>query len=420
MKAKYAALRGTRDLLPDEIGRWLYLENRVRDVFGRYRFQEIRTPVLEATELFARSVGESTDIVHKEMYTLKRGDESVSLRPENTASVVRAFVQHSLHRSLAEGFPARYYYIGPMFRYERPQKGRQRQFHQIGAEVLGSADPLCDAETMEMLCRFLDELGITDRELVLNSLGDPDCRVRYRAALVDWLQPRRANLCEDCRRKSADNPLRVFDCKVEPDQALLADAPEILSFLGDEAAAHLDQVRALLDRYGIAYRIDPRMVRGLDYYQRTVFEVVASGLGSQNAILGGGRYDGLVRDLGGPEVPGFGFAIGMERLIALMPQDRSVAGDADLVLVCLGQEGLDGGVNLARRLRSAGLKVAMPMAVRPMGVQMRRAGRTGAPFALFVGTQELAEGRFGLKNLETGQQETVDEHELFIRLGVKT
>lgn len=420
MKAKYAALRGTRDLLPEEIGHWLYLEQAVRDVFGRYRFHEIRTPVLEATELFARSVGESTDIVHKEMYTIQRGDESISLRPENTASVVRAFVQHNLHRSIADGFPARYYYIGPMFRYERPQKGRQRQFHQIGAEVLGSADPLCDAETLEMLCRFLDELGIGDRELVLNSLGDPDCRSRYRAALVDWLEPRREQLCEDCRRKSADNPLRVFDCKVKEDQALLIDAPEIASFLGDEAAEHFSAVRALLDRYGIAYRVDPRMVRGLDYYQRTVFEVVSTGLGSQNAILGGGRYDGLVRELGGPEVPGFGFAIGMERLVSLMPEDRVVAGAADLVMICLGQEGLDGGVDLARRLRAAGLNVAMPVAVRPMGAQMKRAGRTGAAFALFVGADELETGRFGLKNLETGEQETVDERELLIRLGVNT
>ena len=419
MKAKYAALRGTRDLLPEEVERWLYVERAVREIFGRYRFQEIRTPVLEATELFARSVGEGTDIVHKEMYTLKRGDESVSLRPESTASVVRAFVQHNLHRSLADGFPARYYYLGPMFRYERPQKGRQRQFHQIGAELLGSPDPLCDAETLEMLCRFLDELGITDRELVLNSLGDPDCRKRYRAALVDWLVPLRDRLCDDCRRKSADNPLRVFDCKVEEDQALLADAPSILDFLGDEAAEHLAQVRSLLDRYGIAYRIDPRMVRGLDYYQRTVFEVLSTGLGSQNAILGGGRYDGLVRDLGGPEVPGFGFAIGTERLVSLMPADRRVAGGTDLVLVCLGREGLEGSVAIARRLRSAGLNVAMPVAVRPMGAQMKRAGRTGARYALFVGEKELQESRFGLKDLATGQQETVDEHELLARLGVK-
>lgn len=420
MKAKYAALRGTRDLLPDELGPWLYLEQAVRDLFGRYRFQEIRTPVLEATELFARSVGESTDIVHKEMYTLQRGEESISLRPENTAAVVRAFVQHNLHRSLADGFPARYYYIGPMFRYERPQKGRQRQFHQIGAEVLGSADPLCDAETLEMLCRFLDALGIQDRELVVNSLGDPDCRERYRNALVEWLADRRDQLCEDCRRKSVDNPLRVFDCKVEQDQALLKEAPEILAYIGETAKDHFRKVRAQLDRYGIPYRIDPRMVRGLDYYQRTVFEVVSTGLGSQNAILGGGRYDGLVRDLGGPEVPGFGFAIGMERLVSLMPDDRVLSCGADVVLVCLGQEGLDGGVTLAAKLRAAGLSVAMPVAVRPMGAQMKRAGRTGARFALFIGEKELAEGRFGLKNLETGDQETVDEQDLPARLGVQT
>jgi len=210
----------------------------------------------------------------------------------------------------------------------------------------------------------------------------------------------------------------VFDCKVEADQATLAEAPVIGSFLGEAAAEHFAAVQAYLDRYGIAYRIDPRMVRGLDYYQRTVFEVVATGLGSQNAILGGGRYDGLVRELGGPEVPGFGFAIGMERLVSLMPEGKQVSGAADLVMVCLGQEGLDGGVDLARRLRGAGLNIAMPVAVRPMGAQMKRAGRTGAPYALFVGATELEEGRYGLKNLETGEQEAVDEPTLLIRLGV--
>jgi len=417
MKSRYHTIRGTRDILPDEVGRWQLVERVARDVFERYGFKEVRTPVLESTELFARSVGESTDIVRKEMYSFLAGDEKVTLRPEATAPVVRAFVENAMHRTVAAGFPERYYYIGPMFRYERPQKGRQRQFHQIGAEVLGAREPLADAETIEMLWTFLDALGIGDRELTINSVGDAACRPAFRTALLEWLAPRKEKLCEDCRRRAEDNPLRVFDCKVEADRKLLEDAPTVLDHLCGECETHFAGVRAILGDYGIPYRVDRHIVRGLDYYQRTVFEVLSRDLGSQNAILGGGRYDGLVEEIGGPPVPGFGFAIGMERLILLLPPDRGLGSGADVLLVCLGPEAWSASIGLARRLRGAGLRVAMPLVERPMGAQLKRAERLRARYALFVGEGELAAGRYGLKDLATGEQVTVDEPGLLARLG---
>lgn len=417
MGLRYAALRGTRDILPDEIEAWLHVERTARDLFRRYGFREIRTPVLEATELFARSVGEASDIVHKEMYTFRRGDESVSLRPECTASVARAVVEHSLHRGIATGYPERLYYIGPMFRYERPQRGRQRQFHQIGAEVLGAAEPLADAETIEMLWSLLSALGIEDRKLVLNSLGDEDCRVRYRAVLAEWLAVRADLLCEDCRRRAQDNPLRVFDCKIDSDIETLSGAPKVSEHLGDEAARHFADVQAWLGRFGVPFDLEPRMVRGLDYYRRTVFEVVSGGLGAQSAILGGGRYDGLIAELGGPPVPGFGFAIGMERLISLLPGEASQQAGIDVALIGLGVEGWNAAVDIARRLRAAGRSVLLPIVERPMGAQMKRADRAGARFAAFVGQNEIAAGRVSLKDLRTGEQTEVQMDALAERVG---
>lgn len=416
MKVRFQAIRGTRDILPDEVSRWQRLERCAREIFALYGFREIRTPVLEPTALFTRSVGESTDIVRKEMYSFEAGEDSITLRPENTAPVVRAFVEHALHRTVAAGFPERYYYVGPMFRHERPQKGRQRQFHQVGVEVLGAAEPLADAETLEMVFRFLDALGIRDRELRLNSVGDDACRAGFRAALVDWLSPRIASLCDDCKRRAVENPLRVFDCKVEADRALLAEAPRVLDHLCGGCAEHFAAVRALLDAYGIEYSVDPRMVRGLDYYERTVFEVVSGGLGTQNAILGGGRYDGLVSELGGPPVPGFGFAAGIERMILLMPESSDDSGAVDVLLVTLGEPGWRAAVGMARTLRERGIRAAMGSCERPMGSQLKRADRLGARFALFVGETEIREGRFGLKDLRTGIQETVSLSEVASRV----
>ena len=409
MKVRFQAIRGTRDILPEEVSRWQRLERTAREIFERYGFREIRTPVLESTELFTRSVGASTDIVKKEMYTLRAGEESVTLRPENTAPVVRAFVEHALHRGIASGFPERYYYLGPMFRYERPQKGRQRQFHQVGVEILGAAEPLADAETLDMVWNFLGELGIDDRELRINSVGDATCRRTYRTALVEWLRPRLASLCEDCHRRAAENPLRVFDCKVEADRALLEAAPTMLDHLCGGCEEHFREVRALLEGYGIPFTVDPRIVRGLDYYQRTVFEIVSGGLGAQNAILGGGRYDGLVEELGGPAIPGFGFAAGIERMILLMPESSGDATGTDLLLVGLGEIGWRACVPMARRLRAHGLRVAMSLCERPMGSQLKRTEKVGARFALFVGEEEMRQGLFGLKDLASGRQEAVPE-----------
>jgi histidyl-tRNA synthetase len=342
------------------------------------------------------------------MYTLSAGEESVTLRPENTASVVRAFVEHAMHRTIASGFPERLYYMGPMFRYERPQKGRQRQFHQIGAEVLGALEPQVDAETIEMVWALLDAVGIADRELRINSVGDAGTRASYRAVLTSWLAPHLPRMCEDCARRAVENPLRVFDCKVEADQRLLDEAPKIVDQLTGDGAAHFAAVRRALDAYQIPYVLDARLVRGLDYYERTVFEVVSGGLGAQNALLGGGRYDGLVQELGGPSVPGFGFAAGMERIVLVMGKAARTAGSADLLLVGLGGIGFAASVAMARTLRAQGLSVAMPTIERPLGAQMKRAERLGARFALFVGEGELASGRFGLKDLATGEQVEVD------------
>jgi histidyl-tRNA synthetase len=296
-----------------------------------------------------------------------------------------------------------------MFRYERPQKGRQREFHQIGVELLGAVEPLADAETLEMLDRFLGELGIEDRELRLGSVGDEQCRPAAREALREWLRPRLDRLCADCRRRFSENPLRVLDCKVEEDRRLLEEAPRLQALLCADCRAHFEELCRLLDEYGVRWRPDDRLVRGLDYYRRTVFEVVSSRLGAQNAILGGGRYDGLVQELGGPAVPGFGFAIGIERLVSLTDPRRAPAQRPDVALVGLGAEGFRATLALARRLRAGGLSVLAAIAPRPLGQQLRRADRAGARFVVFVGPDELARGRYGVKELASGEQVERDE-----------
>ncbi len=416
MARRYKAVRGTCDILPEDARRWRLVEATAHDIFSLYGFREIRTPVLESTDLFSRSVGESTDIVSKQMYTFERGSESMTLRPENTASVVRAFIEHSLHRNIAAGYPERLYYIGPMFRHERPQKGRQRQFHQIGVEVLGASEALADAETIQMVDHFLESLGVTERSLLLSSVGDDDCRPRFREELKSWLEPRLGELCDDCKRRYRDNPLRVLDCKVEKDRRVLEAAPTMLKMLCEGCSEHFDEVRRTLDGYGVRYEIEPRLVRGLDYYQRTVFEIVSGELGAQNAILGGGRYDGLVEELGGPAIPAFGFAIGMERLILLLPEGRAVEDRPDVALIALGREGWEYCAGLAHRLRAAGVSALMPLVERPMGAQLKRADKAAARYALFVGQGEIAAGRFGLKDMASGEQRTLDESSILALL----
>ncbi len=415
MTERYRALRGTHDILPDEAAAWRHLEEVTRRVLGLYGFEEIRTPLIESTALFARSVGASSDIVRKEMYTWTAGDESICLRPEGTASVVRAFVEHSQHRGVAAGYPERYYYMGPMFRHERPQKGRQRQFHQIGVELLGAVEPLADAETIQMAKLLLDELGIGSPEIALNSVGDEACRPAYRERLRQWIEPRLRELCADCNRRFHDNPLRVLDCKVDQDRRVLEGAPTIEGTLCGPCREHLAQVRRALKDFGVDHRVEPRIVRGLDYYSRTVFEITSAELGAQDAIMGGGRYDGLVHELGGPELPGFGFAVGMERLLSLMPE-RPAAARNRLALVSLGEEGWRASLGLAQRLRAAGVGCVVPLVERPLGAQLRRADKAGASFALFVGRDELASGRFGFKDLRSGDQVSLAECEIVERV----
>jgi histidyl-tRNA synthetase len=411
------AVKGARDILPEEIGRWRFVEDAARDLFERYGFREIRTPIFENTELFQRGIGEGTDIVVKEMYTfLDRKGRSLTLRPEATAPVARAYIEHGRQRGADID---RLYYIGPMFRYERPQKGRMRQFWQIGVEALGGDHPAIDAETLEMVMAFLDALGIPGADLVLNSVGCPICRPAYRDILLRHLEPRADALCEDCRRRLRVNPLRVFDCKVPADRAVLAEAPVIADHLCPDCREQFARLRRYLDAYGLAYRVDPRLVRGLDYYRRTAFEVVQGDLGAQNALLGGGRYDGLVESLGGPPVPGFGFAVGLDRLVALLPESARVPDDApDVAMVTQGEPAIERALLLARRLRRSGRRVVLdPLPDKSLKAQMRRAHDRRARTAAILGEREVAGGLVTLKTMADGSQVSVPEEEVESRLG---
>jgi len=410
------AQKGTRDILPGEIGRWQFVEAQARATFERYGFREIRTPIFESTELFSRTIGEATDIVSKEMYTfLDRKGRSLTLRPENTAPVARAVIEHQMHRGAGL---QRLYYIGPMFRYERPQKGRARQFHQIGVEVFGSEHPAVDAETLEMLMAFLESLGIAGAELAVNSVGCPVCRPAYREALLAYLRPRRDTLCEDCRRRLAENPLRCFDCKVPADRETMSMAPPITESLCAACRDHFGRVVALLEALAIRHRIEPRLVRGLDYYRRTSFEVTVPGLGAQNALLGGGRYDGLIRDLGGPDVPGFGFAAGEERLVLSLPAAAAASeGTPDAYVAAIGEEGVARALLVGRLLRRAGRRIVLePQPDRSLKAQMRRAHDLGAAFVLIIGESELREGSVTIRRMADGTQERIAEQRLEERL----
>lgn len=410
------AVRGTRDLLPPETALWNFVEAAARDVFRVYNFHEIRTPIFESTELFARGVGEDTDIVSKEMYTWEdRGraasekGQSLTLRPENTAGVVRAYIEHNLElRGLNKLF-----YIGPQFRRERPQKGRYRQFYQIGAEVVGPASagsesPARDAEILELLATFLDRLGITDWTLQLNSIGCPADRAKYNEALREALKPVVAQMDPDCQRRAVTNPLRVFDCKVPEDQPIIEKLPRISEYLDEPCRQHFEQVKAILKSVGVEFVINDRLVRGLDYYTRTAFEFTHGALGAQNAILGGGRYDGLSESLGGPPAPGIGFAIGEDRLVlALKESAEAVQRKPDVYIAPLGA-GMDReAARLARELRRHDVVVELGDENFRLKKSLETASKLGARFALIVGENEVKAGAFALKNLETGEQKSV-------------
>jgi histidyl-tRNA synthetase len=393
------SLRGMVDLLPASIGLWQRVEATAREHFRRAGLQEIRTPVLEPTELFARGIGEATDVVGKEMYTfLDRGERSCTLRPEGTASVVRAAIQHGL---LGQG-AQRLWYGGPMFRYERPQAGRQRQFHQIGAEMLGLADPRSDAEAIALGWDLLADLGVGSLCLEINSLGDHDDRVRYRAALVAYLEQHREQLDADSQQRLVSNPLRILDAKDPGTQAVLEGAPSLLETLGSTSRARFDQVLAHLAALAIPFRLNPRLVRGLDYYGHTAFEITSNQLGAQATVCGGGRYDGLVAQLGGPPTPAFGWALGMERLVLLVAGSEraaTVAANPDLYLVSRGEAAEAQALVLARQWRRAGLAVELDLSGAAFAKQFKRADRSGARWAAVIGESEASEGVVVLKDL---------------------
>ena len=416
------AVRGTRDLLPPDTALWNFVEAAVRDVFRAYNFQEIRTPIFEATELFARGVGEETDIVAKEMYTWEdrsraasEKGQSLTLRPENTAGVVRAYIEHKLwDRGLNK-----LYYIGPQFRRERPQKGRYRQFYQIGAEVIGPASagsesPARDAEVLEMLATLLDRLGITDWTLELNSVGTPADRAQFNEALRKALEPVVGQMCDDCQRRAVTNPLRVFDCKVPADQPIIETLPRFTQFLGEDSRKHFAEVQAILTKVGVPFSLNDRLVRGLDYYTRTAFEFTHGALGAQNAILGGGRYDGLSEALGGPAAPGIGFAIGEDRLVMSLQEKtpaESVLRKPDVYVAPMA--GMDGeAARLARELRRHDLVIELGDANFRLKKSFEAATKVGAKYILIVGENEVQADAFALKNLATGEQVSVARGDL--------
>ena len=396
-----ARIKGFADMFPPDSDQFTRIENTARGVFGRYGFVELRTPLLEFTELFCRSIGEETDVVQKEMYTFPdRKGRSLTLRPEATAGVMRAYIESGL----ANREPvSRLFTTGPMFRYERPQKGRMRQFHQINCECLGSHSPMADAELVSMLLRFLSDLGLTDLTLKINSLGCSECRPKFKAALLEYLNGvDRAALCPDCARRVETNPLRVLDCKQPGCRAITDNAPKLIDYNCPECRAHFDTVLQLLDGQGLAYELDHRLVRGLDYYCRTTFEVVSGSIGAQAAVAGGGRYDGLVKSLGGPDVPGVGFACGMERLALMMGEGKAAA--SDFYLVAMDAQSRTQGWLLAQKLRNAGLTGEMNFSESGFKSLMRQAGKSGAKYCLIIGPDEAAQGSVVVKNLESGEQ----------------
>lgn len=408
------SVKGMRDLLPPETATWQRVEEAARKVFAAYNFREIRTPVVEPTALFARSVGEDTDIVTKEMYTFEdRDGESLTLRPEATASVVRAYIENNLRN---QGGLHKLYYLGPMFRRERPQKGRYRQFFQIGAEVLGSSHPAIDAEVLEMLGLLLERVGIKSFGLLVNSVGCAKCRPEYVEALRQALEPVKSQLCDDCQRRAGTNPLRVLDCKVEADQEKIAKLPVILEHLCAECRQHFERVQAELKGRGVAYRLAPRLVRGLDYYTRTTFEITSEALGAQNALLGGGRYDGLAELLGGPPTPGLGFAIGLDRLVMAVeqgfPASGSRLGAPDVFVAWMGDAASDAASRLASKLRRAEISTEIEYEPSKLKKALGTASRLGVRFAVILGEGELASGRYQVKDMSAGVQEEVEAGEV--------
>ncbi len=402
---KITVIKGFKDILPEDTPNWCRVESIARQVFGSFGFREIRVPIMEKTELFKRSIGETTDIVEKEMYTFAdRDDELLTLRPEATASVIRAYIEHNM-QSLEP--VTRLFTIGPMFRRERPQKGRFRQFNQIDVELFGDDKPQSDVEVILMLIHFLEATGLSELALEINSLGCKACRPAFSQAVVNYLKGSEKELCPDCQRRMTTNPLRVFDCKVESCSSIIAKAPRILDYLCTGCKEHFADVKSYLNDLNVQYAINPTMVRGLDYYVRTAFEVKSGSLGAQNSLAGGGRYDGLVSSLGGPEVAGIGFGVGFERLLASLPDIEVAKYKTDLFIAALGARAQKIGFILSCELRRAGIATAMDYSDKSLKSQMKRADKLNSSYTLIFGDKEIDEKRLDLRNMTTKNQQVL-------------
>lgn len=400
--------KGTKDILPSEISLWHFMEQKALEVFSNAGYKEIRTPIFEATELFARGVGDTTDIVNKEMYTFEKSERSLTLRPENTAGVVRSFIENGMHRLSA---PVKLWYKGPMFRYERPQAGRQRQFHQVGMEMFGIKEATADAEAIAIAVRFLNALGLNDLDVEINSLGCPECREIFKNKLKDVIRPYLSDLCEDCQTRFEKNPLRLLDCKVESCKEIYAK-PEIQEviqseFICQDCSEHFTNLKSYLDTLGIKYSVNKLLVRGLDYYNRTVFEIKSNNLGSQNAVCGGGRYDSLVRNLGGQDTPAVGFAMGMERLYSLLEQKQ----EEKLTAYVVSNSTFE-AIKLVSKLREHNISCDFDMANKKFTKQLEKASKV-ANFAVILGEDEIKNNQVSIKNLSTSTQETIAYSDIF-------
>lgn len=412
-----SAPRGTRDILPGEVGAWRYLENILRQVSARYGFKEIRTPIFEHTELFQRGIGDATDVVEKEMYTFKdRGDRSITLRPENTASAARAYVEHKLY---GDQQVVKLFYIGSMFRYDRPQAGRLREFHQYGVEALASAGPNVDAEIILLAMEILDKLGLKDLQLKINSVGCPNCRPKYGEMLKNYFQPHLEKMCPDCRERFNKNPLRLLDCKNPACHEVAQGAPALEECLCDDCRDHFEKLKQLLTAAGVNYVVDHNLVRGLDYYSKTAFEIQYPPLGAQSAVAGGGRYDGLIEEIGGPVTPGIGFAMGMERvLLALEKQNLLpvVEDSIDAFVVCMNKTNFPLAFKTVTELRHQGLMVEFDLGQGSMKSQMKKANKANAKNVLIFGDEELARGCVTLRNMATSEQSEIAVENIYKKL----
>lgn len=408
------APKGTKDLLPAQAYKWHYVERKFAEICKNYGFKEIRTPMFEHTEVFARGIGDTTDVVQKEMYTFNdHGNRSITLKPEGTSGVVRAFIEH---KQYAEVQPTKYYYDTDCFRYEKPQSGRLRHFHQFGIEVFGTPNMLADSEVICLANDFLNQLGITEIELRINSVGCPECRKKHREALKEFLRPRYDELCNTCKERYDRNPMRILDCKSEICQEIVKDAPRMLDYLCDDCKNAFEELKSNLTAMGIEYKVDPNIVRGLDYYTKTAFEFVTTSIGAQGTVCGGGRYDHLIEELGGPPIPGVGFGLGIERLLMLMdacgaqfPADDSV----DVFIAVMGERAKAFGLKLCRELRQSGVAAEMDTLARNIKGQFKYADRLNAKYTLVIGENELDKGVVSLKDMSMSQQREIKIEDIF-------